>query len=73
MLIIFYANQKLDWTDPEKVKQGFKIDHTAEDTRAIFLSVINENGEINIKSDDFDIRSGVTQKPISNSDQHCIT
>ena len=62
-----------DWTDPEKVKQEFKIDRTAEDTRAIFLSVIDENGEINIKPDDFGIRSGVTQEPISNSDQHCIT
>ena len=33
-----------DWTDPEQVRAGFKIDRTAADTYQIFLSVLDGNG-----------------------------
>ena len=66
-------SQFQDWRDPEKAKNGFKIDRTAADTYQIFLSVLDENGEIRINPKDFESRSGVTQQPLSNSDQHCIT
>ena len=36
-------SQFQDWTDPEKAKNGFKIDRTAADTYQIFLSVLDEN------------------------------
>ena len=55
-----------------KIKEGFKIDRTAADTRKIFESVL-EDGEIVIKPKDFAVRSGVTKEPLSDSDQHNIT
>ena len=51
---------------------GFPIDRTAADTYQIFLSVIDANGDIQVAPHDFETRSGVTQTPISESDQHCI-
>ena len=62
-----------DWTDLTKIKKGFKIDRTAADTQKIFRSVIDEDGSIIIKPKDFDVRSGVTKEPLSDSDQHSIT
>ena len=62
-----------DWTDMKKIEEGFLIDRTASDTQNIFMSVLDEQGNIVIKSNDFVTRSGVTQEPISNSDQHSIT
>ena len=61
-----------DWTNLTKIKQGFKIDRTAADTRKIFESVL-QDGEIVIKPKDFAVRSGVTKEPLSDSDQHNIT
>ena len=64
-------SKQLEWTeDPSKI---FAINRTAADTRAIFLSVLDENGSIKINPNDFDTRSGLTKEPLSNSDQHCIT
>ena len=62
-----------DWTDLTKIKEGFKINRTAADTKEIFHSVIDEDGNIMIKPKDFDVRSGVTKEPLSDSDQHSIT
>ena len=52
---------------------GFPIDRSAADMYQIFLSVIDVNGNIQVAPHDFETRSGVTQTPISESDQHCIT
>ena len=62
-----------DWTDINKLKDGFKINRFAADTRDIFQSVIDDNGNICIRPHDFETRAGVTQEPISDSDQHGIT
>ena len=62
-----------DWTNVEKIKDGFRIDRSAADTRDIFNSVVDENSNIVIKPKDFDVRSGVTKEPISTSDQESIT
>ena len=66
-------SQAKDWTDKTKANQGFKINRTAADTFAIYESLLDEDNEIVINMKDFEIRSGVTQKPLSDSDQHCIT
>ena len=62
-----------DWTNEEKIKEGFPVHRCAADTREIFNSVVHENGNIVIKPGDFDMRSGVTKEAISDSDQHLIT
>ena len=63
-----------DWTNLQKIQEGgFKIDRSAADTQNIFNNVLDENGNICIKPGDFETRSGVTKKPLSDSDQHCIT
>lgn len=68
-------SQQNDWTNPELIANAnqFEINRTAIDTRTIFLSVIDENGNIQINTKDFETRSGVTKQPISDSDQHSIT
>ena len=66
-------SQVKDWTNEEKIWEGFKIDRSAADTKQIFDSVVNEHGDIVVKPRDFDVRSGVTQEAISDSDQHSIT
>ena len=63
-----------DWTDLKKLEGGgFKINRSAEDTQKIFNSVLDDNGDIQIRAGDFATRSWVTQKTFSDSDQHCIT
>ena len=66
-------SQVKDWTNEEKICEGFRIDRSAADTNQIFKSVVNEHGVIVVKPHDFDVRSGVTQEAISDSDQHSIT
>ena len=72
---LLYKSQQNDWTNPELIANAnqFEINRTAIDTRTIFLSVIDENGNIQINTKDFETRSGVTKQPISDSDQHSIT
>ena len=64
-----------DWTDASMISDEttFQINRSAADTRAIFNSVIDEEGNIKVKAKDFETRSGVTNEPLSDSDQHCIT
>ena len=57
----------------KKQEEGFKIDRTFTDTQSIFNAVLDGEGNIQIRPNDFETRSGVTQKPISDSDQHSIT
>ena len=66
-------SQAKDWTDKVKAAEGFKINRSAADTFAIYESVLDEDDEIIINPKDFGVRSGVTQRPLSDSDQHCIT
>ncbi len=71
---ILCKSKVADWTNVEKIEAGgFKIDRSFSDTQSIFNQVIDEDGNICIRPKDFQTRSGVTQKPISDSDQHCIT
>ena len=48
-----------DWTNEQKIKEGFRIERSAADTREIFNSVVDENGNIVIKPSDFNERFGV--------------
>ena len=45
-----------DWTNVEKIQEGFWINRSAADTREIFNSVVDENGNIVIKPRDFDVQ-----------------
>ena len=64
--------KQTDWTSPTSEEDDFKINRSAVDTRTIFQSVLDEDGNIIIKPHDFSDRSGVTRAPITESDQHSI-
>ena len=68
-------SKQAEWTNLALIEadESFKINRSAADTRQIFNSVVDDNGNIRTKPYDFDVRSGVTREPISNSDQHSIT
>lgn len=68
-------SKQADWTDLAKIEDenSFKINRNAADTRNIFNSVVDSEGNIKTNPNDFEVRSGVTKLPISDSDQHSIT
>ena len=68
-------SKQAEWTKLALIEPGesFKINRSAADTRHIFNSVVDSNGNIRTKPYDFDVRSGVTREPLSDSDQHSIT
>lgn len=71
---ILCKSKVADWTNLKKIEEGgFKIDRNFADTQSIFNGVLDEDGNIRIRPKDFETRSGVTQKPITDSDQHSIT
>ena len=54
--------------------KDFKINCYNEDTLALYNDLVDRNdGEVLRKSEDFDIRKGITKEPITNSDQYSIT
>ncbi len=68
-------SKQKDWTNQEAIqnKESFRINRSAIDTRSIFNSVVDGDGNIRTKPYDFDVRSGITHEPITVSDQHSIT
>ena len=71
---ILCKSKVAEWISLKKIEEGgFKIDRTFTDTQSIFNAVLDGEGNIQIRPNDFETRSGVTQKPISDSDQHSIT
>ena len=65
----------MHWTNLKMIEDGdFKIDRTFADTKAIFHYVLDDYWSIRIgPKDNFRTYSGVTQKPLTGSDQHSIT
>ena len=70
---ILCKTQRKDWTDREKVANGFPIERSAEDTFALYEELVDEDGDIKTKSGDFETRTGLTEKPLTTSDQTSIT
>lgn len=64
---------RIDWTNKGKVEQGFPITRSAGSTMELYQELVQENGEIPTKQGDFDVRKGLTKKPITTSNQMSIT
>ena len=62
-----------DCTKLEKIEEGFPITRSAEETENIYNTLRDENGEVIKSPKDFETRKGLTQKPITTSDQRNIT
>ena len=70
--ILCITKQK-DWSNREKVENGFPIERSAESTIQLYEKLVNKDGEIPRKTGDFETRQGMTSKPITTSDQMSIT
>ena len=57
------------------IREGFSITRRAEETWSLLQSLINKDGEVRRQKGDYKFRKGLTQQPITTSDQHsiCIT
>ena len=62
-----------EWLDRERIEEGFTIDRTAQDTAELYLALADDNGNIQRRPGDFETRKGLTQKPLTISDQRSIT
>ena len=60
-------------TDREKVAKGFPIDRSAEDTLTLYNQLVDEDGPIKTNDGDFVSCQGLTQKPLTTSDETNIT
>ena len=70
---ILCKTKQVDWTSTSKVKEGFPINRSALETLTLYNQLISETGAIVTRSGDFQTRLGVTQQPITSSDQTSIT
>ena len=64
------TNSKEDCHDVKQIKAGFTIDRTLENT----LDVVERNLHLeeNRKKDDYDIRMGITQEPITTENMNFL-
>ena len=62
-----------DWTNREKVVQGFPINRLAEDTLTLYKTLVDEDGVVKAKGGDFETHQWLTQRPLTTSDQASIT
>ena len=67
--------KRKDWKDVDQIECGFSITHVAEDTKAICHQLVSDNGEIKKAPKDYSVRKGLTEEPLTMSNQHhiCIT
>ena len=70
---IICFTKKIDWMDIKQIEEGFPINRSAEETLKLYHSLVDEDGKITTKPNDFMVRQGLTQKPLTTSDQHSIT
>ena len=70
---ILCVTKQADWTDSTNIVQGFPINRPAEETWQLYEELVNEDGEIETSSGDFEIRKGLTKIPITTSSQLSIT
>ena len=70
---IICKSRRSDWKDPDKIREGFPITRTAEESRELFNQLLLEgDGEILRSANDYDHREGITNKAKTTSDQHSI-
>ena len=70
---IICESKKDDWMDPNKIK-GFPITRSASSSVELYEILIYEgDGEIIKKNKDYEQRKGLTNKPLTSSDQHSMT
>ena len=71
---ILCESKKADWKNVTKIEEGFPITRLAEDTKKLWTE-LSMNGEITRKSGDYESRKGLTNNPLTDSDQHhiCVT
>jgi len=64
-----------DWTNVDNIIRGFPIQRNAKDTLTLYHDLVGADGNIPRNRNDFEIRKGLTQKPLTRSDQRsiCIT
>ena len=64
-----------EWIDSNKINKTdyFAISRTAEKTIELYSRMVNKDGEIVRKKNDYDNRQGLTSKSLLTSDQHYIT
>ena len=70
---ILCKTKQSDWSSIDRVKEGFPINRSAEDTLELYNSLVSEDGEILTKTGDFATRQGLTQQPLTTSNQSSIT
>ena len=71
---ILCNTRKEDWKNEDKIIQGFPNTRTAEETRRLFMDLMDEgDGEIRKTPNDYEHRQGLTSEPKTTSDQHSIT
>ena len=72
---ILCETKQKDWTNSEKVNNGFHITRTAAEAKQIYQTLADEDGNVKRVAGDFESRKGVTAEPITTSDQRsvCIT
>ena len=69
---IICESRKADWMDVEQIKKGFPVTRLAENSLDLYNDIVQEGGEIPRSAGDYDTRTGLTQKPLTTSDQHSI-
>ena len=62
-----------DWLKRERVESGFEISQSAQENTQLYIALANENGEDSHQVGDFSTRKGLTQRPLTTSDQRSIT
>ena len=64
--------RQTEWMIPNQIMSGFDITHTATGAFDIYEKLVNADGEIRRKSGDYEIREGMTKKPLTTSNQWSI-
>ena len=64
-----------DWKNSKKILDYnfLKINRTAEKTITLYNQLVDSDGNILKRKNDYDTRTGLTSKPLSSNDQHFIT
>ena len=67
--------KRKDWKDVEQIQRGFPITSVAEETKTICHQLVSDDGEIKKAPHDYSVRKGLTEEPLTTSNQHhiCIT
>ena len=70
---ILCKTKQVDWTNAQQVIEGFPINRDARGNEDLYHSLVNDDGEIPRAGGDFELRQGLTSKPLTSSDQRNIT